>query len=147
MTLSMRSLTTLFLLVTAGSIGCATTGARSGGHRDVHASATLEAGAARVLVQGPARLLHVDVETRDGLALYTAARNQGTDADCAAAGSERVRLHAGGSNRVNLAVGAGDVLCVTAPAARAAVMWHAEKVDGRGAHADGEMLALRDIGR
>lgn len=148
MTLSTGALTTLFLLVAAGSIGCATAGAGTGGHRNVHASTTLEAAAPRVLLQGPARLLHVDVEGRDGLAIYTAARSHGTDADCAApSAGERVRLHAGSSNRVNLAIADGEVVCVTALAARAAIMWHAARVDGQAAHADGEMLALRDVAR
>jgi hypothetical protein len=141
----------LAVAVAAGA-GCAT---GAGGHargRDVHASTRLAGDAARVVVSGPAWLLHVDVEGRDDLALYSVARKDGTDADCAAGPTgARKRLQPGAPNLVNLTVPAGEAICIApAPNARTvSVMWHARRIeagDGR-PNAPGQALAYDGPGR
>jgi hypothetical protein len=134
----------------ASGIGCATA---SGGHargRDVHASARIAGDATRVLVTGPALLMHVDVEGRDELSLYAVRRNSGTEADCAAAPiGERTRLRPGASNRVNLTVPADQTICVAATpnARRASVMWHARRIEGGSAIGHGEAIAFEELRR
>ena len=134
----------------AAGAGCATmSGGRSGGH-DLHATTRVSGDAARVLVSGPALLMHVDVDGRDDLALYTVARKDGSEADCAAAPSgERRRLQAGVSNLVHLAVAADQTVCVAAvPSTRSgSVMWHARRIDGGALVGPGQALAFDAAGR
>jgi len=115
----------------ATAAGCATvSGGHAGGH-DVHATARIAGDGARVLVSGPAWLLHVNVEGRDDLALFAVARKDGTDADCAGARQtvEKRRLRTGVPNLVNLNVAAGETICVAAAGTRtASVMWHARRL-------------------
>src|SRR5215471_12772803 len=99
----------VFAALTGGA-GCATT-AGGGGHRDVHGQATLAGGGrdARLLVVGPAVLMHIDLDEREDLTLYTVERVRGTDADCVAgSGARAVRLHGGDSNRLDLTVADGE---------------------------------------
>jgi hypothetical protein len=123
---------TFLCIALAASAGCASRGGGAGS-RDLHASARMTGDAARVLVVGPALLMHIQVEGRDDLALYTVARKQGTEADCVAGPTgQRRRLRPGVSNLVNLTVAAGETICI-APAPRAgaaSVMWHARRIDG-----------------
>jgi hypothetical protein len=137
----------LSIALTSG-VGCATV---SGGHargRDVHASARIAGDGARVLVSGPALLMHVDIDGRDDLALYAVHHERGTDADCGAARiGEPRRLRPGVPNLVNLAVPADQSICVSAaPNARtAAVMWHARRVAPASAVGRGEAIALDEL--
>src|SRR4051794_29590634 len=91
----------------ATAAGCATISGGHAGRHDVHASARIAGDSARVLVSGPASLLHIDVDGRADLALYSVARKSGTDADCAAgAAVEKKRLRPRMQNVVNLDVAA-----------------------------------------
>jgi len=140
----------LSVLSIALAAGCATV---SGGHargHDVHATARIAGDAARVLVSGPAWLMHVDVEGRDDLALYAVARKGGTDADCVAARPtvEKKRLRTGVPNRVNLNVAAGETICIAAAGTRtASVMWHARRLDTTPVAGPGQALALDGAAR
>ena len=129
----------------ATAAGCATVSAGHAGGHDVHASAHIAGNSARVLVSGPARLLHVDVDGRDDLALYSVARKDGTDADCATtAAVEKKRLRAGETNLVNLDIAAGETICI-APVATtriASVMWHARRLDAGSVAGHGQALAF-----
>ena len=68
----------------------------------------------KVVVAGPARLLHVDVHGERGFTIYAVARQTGTDADCLAAGG-RARLSVARASRrrpLDLDVPAGQVICL-----------------------------------
>jgi hypothetical protein len=132
----------------ASGVGCATV---SGGHargRDVHASARIAGDASRVLVTGPALLMHVDVDGRDDLSLYAVRRSTGTEADCGGARiGEPRRLRPRVANLVNIEVPADQSICVgAAPNARtAAVMWHARRIEGGAGIGHGEAIAFDDL--
>jgi hypothetical protein len=136
-----------FILVGAvgAGAGCASfSGGRGGGH-DLHATARITGDASRLVVSGPAVLLHVDVDGRDDMALYAVARKDGTAADCAGGpiGARR-QLRPGVANRVNLAVAADETICVAAaPSKRSgSVMWHARLIDGGAGAASGAAIAF-----
>ena len=137
----------LSIALTSG-VGCATV---AGGHargRDVHASASIAADGARVLVNGPALLMHVDIDGRDDLAMYAVRNEPGNDANCGAARiGEPRRLRPGVPNLVNITVPADQAICVSAaPNARtAAVMWHARRVDPGSAIGHGEAIAFDEL--
>ena len=135
----------------ATAAGCATLSAgHAGGGHDVHASTRIDGDRARVLVSGPAWLLHIDVDGRDDLALYSVASKDGTDADCAAgAVVEKKRLRAGAPNLVNLDVAAGETICIGPVASTriAAVMWHARRLDAGSVVGHGQALAFDGPGR
>jgi hypothetical protein len=143
-TVAIRTLVLLAAVVS--SVGCATShnhGGEAARPGDVRAAATVIGTAPRLVVAGPAVLMHIEVEGRDDLYLYTVARNQGTDADCAAAAVEQTRLRKQVSNRVNLRVGADQSICVAADTSRASVTWHARRVDSASSGGQ-ETLALQD---
>jgi hypothetical protein len=132
--------------------GCATISGGHAGARDVHATARIGGGGARVLVSGPVQLLHVDVDGHDELALYAVARKDGTDADCVAGAAqtgEKRRLRAGASNQVKMTVAAEETICVAPPASprAASVMWHARRLDAGTAAGRGPALALEGQSR
>ena len=121
---------TLFLLGSAASgAGCATGSVRAS---DLRGSAHLTSSAPRLLIAGPALLMHVDVERSVGvLTLYTAARRYGTDADCSAGPSgETIPVRPSGTSPLDVGVAAGEVVCLAAPAGRAALQWHARTSAG-----------------
>ena len=133
-------------VVLAGGAGCAT----ASGGRDVHASARIAGDHARVLVSGPAWLMHVDVEGREDMSLFAVTRKDGTDADCAAGPTgERKRLRPGMPNLVNMNIGAEETICIApSPNTRSAsVMWHARRIDGDAAAGRGQTLAFDGPGR
>jgi hypothetical protein len=73
------------------------------------------------------------------------AVGDGTPADCSRAGDgQTTQVRRGHSNRINLRVGTGEVVCVSAPAARgrAEVRWHARKLAP--GVPDGSLIALDD---
>jgi hypothetical protein len=122
-----------------GSSGCATAQENRIAARDLRSAATVDRSAPRILLAGPALLMHVDVQGQDSLSLYTVTRRSGSEADCLAGGapSAPLLLQGGISNRLNLKVGADQLVCVVAPsrrldAARFApgriqVLWHARR--------------------
>jgi hypothetical protein len=129
----------------ATAAGCATISGGPASRHDVHASARIAGDTARILVSGPASLLHIDVDGRADLALYAVARKSGTDADCAASATvEKKRLHAGTQNVVNLDVAAGETICVASAASArpTSVMWHARRLDATAAAGQGPALAV-----
>lgn len=131
-------------IVLASGAGCATVGGHGRG-RDVHASAQIAGDTTRVLVTGPALLMHVDIDGRDDLALYAVRRNAGTESDCAAARiGETRRLRPGVPNLVNIQVPADQSICVGAAAntRRAAIMWHARRIEAGSAIGHGEAIAF-----
>jgi len=135
------------LLLSSGTIGCATVGAGHGDirGRDVHVSASVAGGASRAIVSGPATLLHVDVAGADDLSLYRVAR---TDGDACAAAAKRgpaTELRRGASNRVNIDVASDETICVAAATAGrgASLTWHARNAD-TSTTTDGRLLAAND---
>jgi len=146
-----RGIGFLFLAAAmAAGAGCATaSGGRVGG-RDVHASARIAGDSAHVLVNGPAWLMHVNIEGRNDMSLFADARKDGTDADCAGSqNGERKRLRPGMSNLVNMSVGAEETICIAPSpnAPTASVMWHARRIDGDAAAGRGQTLAFDGPGR
>src|SRR5262245_46090295 len=142
-----------FFLATLAAVtgaGCAATAGRLSRSNDLHAATHVGGDGARVLVVGPAVLMHVNVEGRDDLALYMVARKDGTEADCAGAlTSERKHLRPGAANLVNLAVPDAQVVCIAVePNTRtASVMWHARRIDGGAVSGHRQALALEDLDR
>jgi hypothetical protein len=130
--------------------GCVTASGGLSRSHDLHAATRVGGDGARVLVVGPALLMHVDVDGRDDLALYTVARKDGTEADCAGPlTGERKHLRPGTANLVNLTVPDAQVVCIAVePNTRtASVMWHARRIDGGAVSAHGQALALEDLDR
>jgi hypothetical protein len=144
MTRTTRSLSAFVLLAAiSGGAGCATA---AGGHPDVHGMTTLPGGGSdgRLLIAGPALLMHIELDRGDDLVLYTVARKHGTDADCAVVpdgGSIRVRAR--NSNLLNLGVAGGRVVCISSPSERTSVLWHAKAGEPAAPEARGQMLAAR----
>lgn len=133
-----------FSFTLAGTAGCATVSGGRAERRDQHTAARIPGDAARVLVAGPALLMHVDIEGHGDLALYAVARKTGTEADCATGHTgARRRVLPGVSNRVNITVAADQAICIAAaPSNRStSVMWHARRIDGLVA-GQGTALAL-----
>jgi hypothetical protein len=137
-----QTLPTLFLFAAiAAGAGCATTA--GGGARDIHASATVGGVGPRMLTAGPALLIHVDVEGKNDLALYTVARKLGTDADCAASpAGQSVRLRGGVSNHVNVTLNGDEAVCVAPQAGHAAILWHVKTPGAPRTPAGAETLAM-----
>jgi hypothetical protein len=145
-----NALTTLLLFTAATtSIACATSGESL---RDVRSSATVATAAPSLLVSGPAMLMHVDVDAAGAaapnLVLYAVARKQGTDADCGAGPTgDTIRLYAGRTNPVILAVPADQAACISSGGAPVSVRFHARNSEnGAGGDAP-RMLALGTQGR
>ena len=147
---AIRNIGLWFVFGTLAAAGCATTAGGHGGGHDVHSSARIPGDGARVLVSGPAWLLHVDVEGRDDLSLYAVASKDGTDADCTSGPTvEKTHLRPGRSNLVNLSVAAGQTICVGAATTTrtASVMWHARRIDSSAIGGQGPALAFEAAGR
>ena len=112
--------------------GCGVSGGMQ--RAEVRVATRLEAGSPKVIVSGPARLLHVDVHGRGSLNVYSVKRAADGTANCAdAVRSEAVLLRQGGSNELNMAVHADEAVCLgnanatdTGPRG-ADVSWHARR--------------------
>jgi len=113
--------------------GCGVSGGmqRAG---EVRVATRLEAGSPKVMVNGPARLLHVDVHGRGSLNVYSVKRAADGSANCAnAARSDVHPLRQGASNELNLAVHADEAVCLAntndadAAPRGADVSWHARR--------------------
>jgi len=118
--------------------GCGVTSAAGHSHgrgNDVRSMARMTAGTGpRVVVAGPARLLHVDVHGDRSFTLYNVARQTGTDADCLAAAAAPAISVARANRRrpLDLDVPAGQVVCLANAADAndrhsAEVSWHARR--------------------
>ena len=112
--------------------GCGVTGAASMQRAaEVRVATTLEAGSPKMIVSGPARLLHVDVEGHQTLNVYTVKRDVAGGASCAAKGRSETRaLRQAASTELNLEVGDDEVVCLAnaaGDAPRTDVSWHARR--------------------
>jgi hypothetical protein len=114
--------------------GCATGGTRRGERafeRELRGSVVVSGAHARSALAGPLHLLHVDYDNRGSVQLYSVARHDGTDADCAAGPAlMRLSLHGRRPNPIDADVGAGEVVCFVAGGPDGAtrdvrVSWHA----------------------
>jgi hypothetical protein len=110
--------------------GCTTTGATR--PIEVRVATRVENGSPRLVVTGPARLLHVDVHGQRPLNLYGVRRGADGKVSCLDGARGQVRpLREHASNELNIVVAAGEALCVVDDAAGAAtardtdVSWHA----------------------
>ena len=106
-------------LVAGSSVGCATTRLLSPGEtNELRTTASVFERAPQLLVTGPARLLHVDLDgnSRDPVTIYRVARLEGTPADCrqGAAPVWTESLRAPGVKRivVDVEVPNGEVACL-----------------------------------
>jgi hypothetical protein len=117
--------------------GCAVGGIENA---EIRVATKLEGASPKMIVTGPARLLHVDVHGRQALSLYSVKRAADGGFNCAAvAGSDAVPLRQGASNELNLVVPADEAVCVangSGIARDSEVAWHAR----RGAVAPPETL-------
>lgn len=101
---------------------------------EVRVATRLEAGSPKVIVNGPARLLHVNVHGRGSLNVYSVKRAADGTANCAdAVRSGVVSLRQGVSNELNMAVHADEAVCLantnatdTGPRG-SDVSWHARR--------------------
>jgi hypothetical protein len=111
--------------------GCAGTGAASMQRAaEVRVATTLEAGSPKMMVSGPARLLHVDVEGHQTLNVYTVKRDAAGEASCAVLPREARTLRQAASTELNLEVGDDEVVCLAnaaGEAPRVDVSWHARR--------------------
>ena len=146
-----RSVKVSLLVAALGAgAGCAVVPAAQRGNRDLHATARLAGDAPRLLVGGPALLMHVDFDGGDDLALYAVGRKDGTEADCSTVPvGERRLLRPGLPNLVNVVVPANQEICVAPIASRpsAAVRWHARRLDGRPSSGPDKALAFDGLGQ
>ncbi len=115
--------------------GCGVAGA-SGMQRaaEVRVATTLEARSPKMIVSGPARLLHVDVRGHQALAVYSVKRGAGGEANCAdTARSGAFALRQAATTELNLEVQDGEVICLANAAGDAPnvdVSWHARRGQG-----------------
>jgi hypothetical protein len=129
-----RGLRSLGLVAVLGAaalaVGCAgsMTSARLS-RLDVRDTVTAPGASRRLLLAGPGRLLHVDVERRNVVTVYRVPRHDGTAADC---GNEPPRADA----VIEVTAGALEVprdesVCVLM-ARRASLSWHVRHVPATG---------------
>jgi hypothetical protein len=128
--------------------GCGATSGAGHAHgrgNDVRSTARMNATTGpRVVVAGPARLLHVDVHGDRAFMIYAVARQTGADADCLAAAAAPVISVARADRRrpLDIDVLAGQAVCLAnGPGADdrdgTEVSWHAR----RGASRPGVLYA------
>jgi hypothetical protein len=114
-------------IVAFGSFGAS---ASAGSRRapDVRGQTVLTAAAPQLVVAGPARLLHVDVEGARAVSLYSVASgNGGADACRGGASAAKRALRTNASNELNLDVAAGQTVCLSADGGSVQVAWHAQQ--------------------
>jgi len=127
--------------------GCNVAGAGGGLQRaaEVRVATSLDAGTPKLVVSGPARLLHVNVYGNQTLNVYSVKRGVDGAVDCAGKTRSAVRaLHQRASNELNLVVHSDEGVCLAneadTAAPRADVSWHARRGDDvpvEVAHTDG----------
>jgi hypothetical protein len=117
---------TMVMGLAAGCAHGTATPASAGGGRDVRGSARVGQ-EARVIVVGPARLVHATGEKP--VRWFVAERVSGGDRDCASPVSVEPLAESKGAH---LTVGNGHVLCAAVAAGATDVMWHemVEPADG-----------------
>jgi hypothetical protein len=126
-------------VVMLGMSACAGVGgAGRGAAADVRGMAAVKVGSPRVIATGPVRLLHVDVHGERPVALFSAVRRDGTDADCTiGGGAGQVLLRQDRRNPVDVDVPDGQVVCLVpaaagtrSPARGVEVSWHLRREGG-----------------
>ena len=119
--------------------GCAAGGGLQQ-HAELRVATKLEGASPKMIVAGPARLLHVDVHGRQELSLYSVKRAADGSFSCARAASSAARpLRHGATNELNVVVREDEAICLaneSGIARDADVAWHAR----RGADAPTELL-------
>jgi len=109
--------------------GCAAGGGLQSA--ELRVATQLEGASPRMIVAGPARLLHVDVHGRQSLNVYSVKRGADGSANCGAAvHSVALPLRQGASNELNLVVLEDEAVClanVSGSARAADVSWHARR--------------------
>jgi hypothetical protein len=124
--------------------GCAVGGGMQQG-AEVRVSTKLDGASPKMIVAGPARLLHVDVHGRQELSLYSVKRAADGSFSCAAvASSGAMPLRHGASNELNLVVPADEAVCLangSGVARDSDVAWHAR----RGTDAPAEVLHASNL--
>jgi hypothetical protein len=114
--------------------GCNVAGAGGGLQRaaEVRVATTLEGGSPKLVVSGPARVLHVDVRGHRAVNVYSVKRGADGSVNCTGAARSDVRsLQQSASNELNLVVRSDEGLCLANGAGdaapRADVSWHARR--------------------
>ena len=113
--------------------GCGVAGAGMNRAAEVRVATTLEAGSPKMIVSGPARLLHVDVHGRQSLSVYSVKRGADGKVSCTAQERTALRpLQQGASNQLNIVVPENEAICLGNDAREAAprntdVSWHARR--------------------
>jgi hypothetical protein len=116
----MKSILFALGLAMVSAAGCAHGTVSAGGDgRDVRGSARVTA-EAKLLVVGPAQLVHADGERP--VRWFVAERVNGDDRDCTGAAMGQVVLSEAAS--AHLTVGSGQVLCAAVTQGATDVMWH-----------------------
>jgi len=116
--------------------GCGATGLAERPHTaDVRLSIPMRADSPRMLVVGPARLLHVDVEGRGVVSLYSVQTVTGLEDDCMGAPlPAAMTLIPDDTNQLNLDVPVGQAVCMAPVKAEdrrlGAVHLHARRTPG-----------------
>src|SRR5437764_1295122 len=109
--------------------GCAVGGAIN--NAEVRVATRLEGASPKMIVAGPARLLHVDVHGRQALSLYSVKRATDGSFSCAAvASSAALPLRQGATNELNLVVPDDEAVCLangSGVARDSDVAWHARR--------------------
>jgi hypothetical protein len=95
---------------------------------EVRGLTVIKAGAPQVLVEGPARLLHVEFESAKTVSLYSVASNGPDACRTGAADAKRTVPHTNVRNALNLSVPAGQTVCVVANGGSVDLVWHAEEM-------------------
>jgi hypothetical protein len=119
--------------------GCSVAGGVQRG-AEVRVATTLEPGSPKMIVSGPARLLHVDVHGGRSLNVYSVKRGTDGKVSCAdQAHAKLFPLRHGESNELNLVVAEGEAVCLANDGRDVSprntdVSWHAR----RGADAPAE---------
>jgi hypothetical protein len=95
--------------------GCGATGLAERPHTaDVRLSIPMRADSPRLVVVGPARLLHVDVQGHGVVSLYAVRAETGLERDCDSAPLPKaMTLIPDETNRLDLDVPAGQAICMT----------------------------------
>jgi hypothetical protein len=113
-------------IVALGSFGA--TASASPRISDVRAQTVLNAGSPRLVVAGPARLLHVDFEGSRSVSLFSVdSRNGGPDACRTGAPTAKRLLHSNVRNALDLDVASGQTVCLVADGSSVQVAWHAQQ--------------------
>lgn len=134
--LALWSQTAALVAAASFAAGCGVTTTTARGPVDLRRSAHIEHGATpRMLVEGPARLLHLDVRGERVFSIYSVERRSGTEADCLSDGASVHASVARAERRVqlNLDVPDGRALCLTGAAGGRTgrgsdVSWHVRRV-------------------